>query len=139
MTDPSSPAPADTSPGDDGFRAELTPEQHRVMREHGTERPGTSPLNNEKRQGIFHCAACGLPLFDSNTKFESGSGWPSFFAPLPGGVETQVDTSLFMKRVEVHCRRCGGHLGHVFPDGPRPTGERYCMNGVALRFEPKAG
>jgi peptide-methionine (R)-S-oxide reductase len=139
MTDPSSPAPADASPGHDGFRAELTPEQHRVMREHGTERPGTSPLNNEKRQGIFHCAACGLPLFDSNTKFESGSGWPSFFAPLPGGVETQVDTSLFMKRVEVHCRRCGGHLGHVFPDGPRPTGERYCMNGVALRFEPKAG
>jgi peptide-methionine (R)-S-oxide reductase len=115
----------------------LTPEQHRVMREHGTERPGSSPLNAEKRQGTFHCAACGLPLFDSSTKFESGSGWPSFFAPLPGGVETQKDNSLFMSRVEVHCRRCGGHLGHVFPDGPRPTGERYCMNGVALQFEPR--
>jgi peptide-methionine (R)-S-oxide reductase len=119
------------------FRAELTPEQYRVMREHGTERPGSSPLNHEKRQGIFHCAACGLPLFDSSTKFESGSGWPSFFAPLPEGVETQVDTSLFMRRVEVHCRRCGSHLGHVFPDGPKPTGERYCMNGVALQFEPR--
>jgi peptide-methionine (R)-S-oxide reductase len=119
--------------------AELTPEQHRVMREHGTERPGSSPLNREKRQGIFHCAACALPLFDSSTKFESGSGWPSFFAPLPDGVATKVDTSLFMRRVEVHCRRCGSHLGHVFPDGPQPTGERYCMNGVALRFEPKSG
>jgi peptide-methionine (R)-S-oxide reductase len=119
------------------FRAELTPEQYRVMREHGTERPGSSPLNQEKRQGIFRCAACGLDLFESSTKFESGSGWPSFFAPLPGGVETTVDKSLFMSRTEVHCRRCGSHLGHVFPDGPRPTGERYCMNGVALRFEPK--
>jgi peptide-methionine (R)-S-oxide reductase len=131
---PSQPSPPPQT--DDDFRAGLTSEQYRVMREHGTERPGTSPLNNEKRQGIFHCAACGLPLFDSTTKFESGSGWPSFFAPLPGGVATQVDTSLFMRRVEVHCSRCGSHLGHVFPDGPRPTGERYCMNGVALRFEP---
>jgi peptide-methionine (R)-S-oxide reductase len=121
---------------DADFRAELTREQYRVMRAHGTERPGSSPLNQEKRQGIFSCAACGLPLFESDTKFESGSGWPSFFAPLPGGVETQVDTSLFMRRVEVHCRQCGSHLGHVFPDGPKPTGERYCINGVAMQFEP---
>jgi peptide-methionine (R)-S-oxide reductase len=119
--------------------AELTPEQHRVMRQHGTERPGSSPLNNEKREGIYHCAACGLELFDSSTKYESGSGWPSFFAPLAGGVETRIDGSLLMQRVEVHCRQCSGHLGHVFPDGPRPTGQRYCMNGVALRFEPIAG
>jgi peptide-methionine (R)-S-oxide reductase len=119
--------------------AELTPEQHRVMRQHGTERPGSSPLNNEKREGVYHCAACGLELFDSSTKYESGSGWPSFFAPLAGGVETRIDGSLLMQRVEVHCRQCSGHLGHVFPDGPRPTGQRYCMNGVALRFEPIAG
>jgi peptide-methionine (R)-S-oxide reductase len=118
------------------WRAELTPEQYRVMREHGTERPGSSRLNAEKRQGQFVCAGCGQKLFDSDTKFESGSGWPSFFAPLPGAVGTETDRSLFMTRTEVHCSRCGSHLGHVFPDGPRPTGERYCMNGVALRFEP---
>ncbi len=121
---------------DAAWRAELTPEQYRVMREHGTERPGSSRLNAEKRQGQFVCAGCGQKLFDSDTKFESGSGWPSFFAPLPGAVGTQTDGSLFMTRTEVHCSRCGSHLGHVFPDGPRPTGERYCMNGVALRFEP---
>jgi peptide-methionine (R)-S-oxide reductase len=123
---------------DQEWQAELTPEQYRVLRRHGTEPAGTSPLNAEKRQGIFACAGCGQKLFDSDTKFESGSGWPSFFAPLPGAVGTQVDRSLFMTRTEVHCSRCGGHLGHVFPDGPRPTGERYCMNGVALRFEPAA-
>ena len=115
----------------------LTPEQQRVMREHGTERPGSSALNHEHRAGLYHCAACGQTLFDATTKFDSGSGWPSFFAPVPGGVATQEDSSLFMRRVEVHCSNCGGHLGHVFPDGPQPTGERYCMNGVALRFEPK--
>ena len=118
------------------WQAELTPEQYRVLRKHGTERAGTSPLNAEKRQGTFACAACGLPLFESGAKFESGTGWPSFFAPLPGAIGTQVDRSLFSTRTEVHCARCGGHLGHVFPDGPRPTGERYCMNGVSLKFEP---
>ena len=122
---------------DDEWRSTLSPEQYHVLREHGTERPGSSVLNVEKRSGTFACAGCGLPLFESDTKFESGSGWPSFFAPLARAVETTTDTSLFMTRVEVHCARCGGHLGHVFPDGPRPTGERYCMNGVALRFEPK--
>ena len=114
----------------------LTPEQFRVLRKHGTERPGSSPLNAEKRDGTFVCAGCGQKLFDSDTKFESGSGWPSFFAPLAGAVGTDTDRSLFMTRTEVHCSRCGGHLGHVFPDGPRPTGQRYCMNGVAMAFEP---
>ncbi len=118
------------------WKAELTPEQYRVLRKHGTERAGTSPLNAEKRPGAFMCAACGQKLFDSDTKFESGTGWPSFFAPLPGAVGTSVDRSLFSTRTEVHCSHCGGHLGHVFPDGPNPTGERYCMNGVSLRFEP---
>jgi peptide-methionine (R)-S-oxide reductase len=115
----------------------LSPETFSVMRNHGTERPGTSPLNQEHRAGMYACAACGLPLFESSTKFDSGTGWPSFFAPLPQAVGTTTDRSLGMARTEVHCARCGGHLGHVFPDGPRPTGERYCMNGVALRFEPK--
>ncbi|GBQ36113.1 peptide-methionine (R)-S-oxide reductase MsrB [Gluconacetobacter azotocaptans] len=114
----------------------LTPEQVRVMREHGTERPGSSPLNDEKRPGLYRCAACGTPLFRSETKYESGSGWPSYFEALPGGVETTTDTSHGMVRVEVHCASCKGHLGHVFPDGPRPTGQRYCMNGVALDFVP---
>ncbi len=122
---------------DEDWRQTLTPEQFHVLREHGTERPGTSPLNAEKRSGTFACAGCGQPLFSSDTKFESGTGWPSFFKPLEGAVETKSDRSLFMTRTEVHCAHCGGHLGHVFPDGPRPTGERYCMNGVALRFEPK--
>jgi peptide-methionine (R)-S-oxide reductase len=107
------------------------------MRRHGTERAGTSPLNKEHRPGSYACAACGLPLFESSTKFDSGTGWPSFFAPLPEAVGTTTDRSLGMARTEVHCARCGGHLGHVFPDGPKPTGERYCMNGVALKFEPK--
>jgi len=120
------------------WREKLTEPQFRVLREHGTEPAGTSPLNREKRQGIFRCAGCGAELFSSEAKFESGTGWPSFFAPLNGAVDTSVDGSLFMTRVEVHCARCGGHLGHVFPDGPAPTGQRYCMNGVALAFEPQS-
>jgi peptide-methionine (R)-S-oxide reductase len=119
------------------WRAALTPEQYRVLRGHGTERAGTSPLNDEKRPGTYRCAGCGSPLFDASAKYESGTGWPSFFRALPGAVGTRIDRSFFMTRTEVHCARCGGHLGHVFPDGPPPTGERYCMNGVALRFEPK--
>jgi peptide-methionine (R)-S-oxide reductase len=122
---------------DEEWRRTLTPEQFHVLREHGTERAGTSPLNWEKRDGTFSCAACGQPLFSADTKFESGTGWPSFFRPLEGAIETTEDRSYGMTRVEVHCSRCGGHLGHVFPDGPRPTGERYCMNGVALNLESK--
>lgn len=124
---------------DEEWRQALTPEQFRVLREHGTERAGTSPLNEEHRDGIFKCAGCGTVLFDSNTKYDSGSGWPSFYMPKPGAVATKVDNSHFMTRVEVHCANCGGHLGHVFPDGPKPTGQRYCMNGVALDFQPEAG
>jgi peptide-methionine (R)-S-oxide reductase len=122
---------------DEEWRKTLTPEQFQVLREHGTERAGTSPLNVEKREGIFSCGGCGQPLFTSDTKYESGSGWPSFYRPLEGAIETTTDRSYGMTRVEVHCARCRGHLGHVFPDGPKPTGERYCMNGVALKFEPK--
>ncbi len=121
---------------DDDWKKKLTAETYQVMRKHGTERAGTSPLNAEHRAGRYACAACGLPLFESSTKFDSGTGWPSFFAPLPQAVGTTTDRSLGMGRTEVHCARCGGHLGHVFPDGPQPTGERYCMNGVALKFEP---
>ena len=117
----------------------LTPEQHHVLREHGTERAGTSPLNQEKRAGTFRCAGCGQPLFSSDTKFESGTGWPSFFAPLDNAVGTTTDTTHGMTRTEVHCAKCEGHLGHLFPDGPWPTGQRYCMNGVALEFEPEKG
>jgi peptide-methionine (R)-S-oxide reductase len=120
----------------DEWRRELTPDAYRVLRQHGTERAGSSPLNDEHRAGMFRCAGCGQPLFDADTKFESGSGWPSFFKPLAGAVGTTEDRSHFMQRTEVHCANCGGHLGHVFPDGPKPTGERYCMNGVALKFEP---
>ncbi len=123
---------------DEEWRAMLTPEQYRVLRRHGTERAGTSALNAEKRAGVFVCAGCGAPLYDAATKFESGTGWPSFVAPIDGAVDTAIDRSLFATRTEVHCARCGGHLGHVFPDGPAPTGQRYCMNGVAMRFEPKA-
>jgi peptide-methionine (R)-S-oxide reductase len=118
------------------WKAQLSPAAFTVLREHGTERAGTSPLNAEKRKGVFHCAGCGQELFTSDTKFESGTGWPSFFKPLDGATANTEDRSYFMLRVEVHCSRCGGHLGHVFPDGPRPTGERYCMNGVSLTFEP---
>ncbi len=119
------------------WRNSLSPEAYRVLREHGTERAGTSPLNAEKRQGVFACAGCGKELFLSATKFESGTGWPSFYAPMEAdAVATTEDRSWFMKRTEVHCADCGGHLGHVFPDGPKPTGLRYCMNGVALSFKP---
>jgi peptide-methionine (R)-S-oxide reductase len=120
----------------DEWRRELTPDAYRVLRQHGTERAGSSPLNGEYRAGTFRCAGCGQPLFNADTKFESGSGWPSFFQPLTGAVATTEDRSHFMQRTEVHCANCGGHLGHVFADGPQPTGERYCMNGVALKFEP---
>jgi peptide-methionine (R)-S-oxide reductase len=122
---------------DTDWRQSLTPEQFHVMREHGTERPGTSPLNKEHRPGTFRCAGCGQELFSSDSKFESGTGWPSFWAPLDGAIETTADDRLGMRRTEVHCARCKGHLGHVFPDGPRPTGLRYCMNGVALVFASK--
>jgi len=107
-----------------------------VLRKHGTERAGTSPLNAEKRAGTFVCAGCGRELFSSDTKYESGTGWPSFYAPLPDAVDNSVDRSFFSTRTEVHCANCHGHLGHVFPDGPKPTGERYCMNGVAMDFTP---
>jgi peptide-methionine (R)-S-oxide reductase len=122
---------------DEEWRKTLTPDQFHVMREHGTERAGTSPLNQEKRQGTFVCGACGQPLFTSDTKFESGTGWPSFYRPIDGAIATPTDRSYGMTRVEAHCAQCGGHLGHVFPDGPKPTGDRYCMNGVAMRFVPK--
>jgi peptide-methionine (R)-S-oxide reductase len=121
------------------WRKRLNPEQYRVLRDHGTERAGTSPLDGEKRAGTFQCAACDLPLFSSEQKFDSGTGWPSFWQPLPNAVGTRNDSSLFMTRTEVHCRRCGGHLGHVFDDGPKPTGLRYCMNGVAMTFKPTDG
>ncbi len=118
------------------WREVLTPEQFAVLREHGTEPPGSSPLNEEHRPGTYVCAGCGLPLLSSETKFDSGTGWPSFWAPIEGAIGTSTDSSFFVTRTEVHCRRCGGHLGHVFEDGPEPTGLRYCMNGVALRFVP---
>jgi peptide-methionine (R)-S-oxide reductase len=114
----------------------LTPEQHHVMRDHGTERPGSSPLNHEKRPGEFRCAGCGAELFDARHKFESGTGWPSFWDTKPGAVKTTVDSSHGMVRTEFHCAQCGGHLGHIFNDGPVPTGLRYCTNGCALDFKP---
>ena len=116
------------------WRRRLSPEAYRVLRRAGTERSGSSPLDREHRRGTFHCAGCNQPLFASADKFDSGTGWPSFTRPLPGAVGTRQDDTLFTARVEVHCRRCAGHLGHVFDDGPRPTGKRYCMNGVAMRF-----
>jgi peptide-methionine (R)-S-oxide reductase len=116
------------------WRRELTPDQFYVLRKHGTEPPGSSPLDHEHRDGVFSCAGCGSPVFSSAAKFDSGTGWPSFWEPLPGAVATSEDRSFFMVRTEVHCANCGGHLGHVFDDGPRPTGLRYCMNGVAMRF-----
>jgi peptide-methionine (R)-S-oxide reductase len=121
---------------DEEWRKLLTPEQYKVLLKEGTERAGASPLNQEKRKGSYLCAGCGAPLFASDTKFDSGTGWPSFYRALPGALETKPDNSLFMARTEYHCARCGGHQGHVFDDGPQPTGERYCNNGLALRFEP---
>ena len=121
------------------WRARLTPQQYRVLRGQGTERAGSSPLDREHRRGIFLCAGCNLPVFRSRDKYDSGTGWPSFTRPIAGNVRTRPDDTLFMTRTEVHCRRCGGHLGHVFEDGPPPTGQRWCMNGVALRFAPARG
>ena len=119
------------------WKKQLSPEAYQVTREHGTERAFTSPLNDEKRQGMFSCVCCGRGLFDADAKFESGTGWPSFFAPVAeSAVDTTVDRKFFMKRTEVHCKDCEAHLGHVFPDGPKPTGLRYCINGVALTFKP---
>jgi peptide-methionine (R)-S-oxide reductase len=126
----------DVKKPDEEWKRALAPDAFHVLREHGTERAGASPLNHEKRAGTFSCAGCGQALFSSDTKFESGTGWPSFFRPLEHGVGTTTDRSLLMTRTEVHCARCGGHLGHVFPDGPPPTGLRYCMNGVAMVFKP---
>jgi peptide-methionine (R)-S-oxide reductase len=123
---------------DEEWRRLLTPAQYDVLRKHGTERAGTSPLNHEKRKGTFACAGCDLPLFSSETKYDSKTGWPSFYAPLPNAIGTATDHVLLLPRTEVHCRRCGGHLGHVFEDGPPPTGLRYCMNGVAMKFLPDA-
>lgn len=117
------------------WQASLSPGEYAVLRQHGTEPRGSSPLNTEKRPGEFRCAGCGQPLFDSDTKYESGTGWPSFYAPKDGAVGTSTDRSHFMTRTEVHCSRCGGHLGHVFEDGPKPTGLRYCMNGMAMSFK----
>jgi peptide-methionine (R)-S-oxide reductase len=118
------------------WKQTLNPQQFQVLRKHGTERAGTSELNAEKRPGTFVCAGCGQALFDAATKFESGTGWPSFWDPLESGIATTEDRGFFMSRTEVHCANCGGHLGHVFPDGPPPTGQRYCMNGVAMKFKP---
>ena len=131
--------PFEVTKSKEEWRRILSPAQFSVLRDHGTERPYTSPLNAEKRKGIYACAACDLELYSSETKFESGTGWPSFYQPLPNAIGTASDYKLIVPRTEVHCRRCGGHLGHVFKDGPPPTGLRYCMNGVAMIFKPAAG
>jgi peptide-methionine (R)-S-oxide reductase len=121
------------------WRETLSDEQYQVMRCEATERPWSSPLNDEKRPGVYRCAACGQPLFRAETKYESGSGWPSFFAPIPGSVDFKTDYKLVVPRIEYHCARCGSHQGHVFDDGPEPTGKRFCNNGVALSFVPEEG
>jgi peptide-methionine (R)-S-oxide reductase len=126
-----------TKKTDNEWKEALTPQQYQVLRRHGTEPAGSSPLNREKREGMFRCAGCGAELFESGTKYESGSGWPSFYAPKSGAVATSTDSGHGMTRTEVHCAICEGHLGHVFPDGPEPTGLRYCMNGAALDFNEK--
>lgn len=123
---------------EDEWRRILSDAQYLILREEGTERPFSSPLNSEKRNGIFHCAGCDLPVYSSEAKYESGTGWPSFYQSLPDAVATKEDTSLFASRTEVHCRRCGGHFGHIFDDGPEPTGMRHCLNGLALDFKPQA-
>jgi peptide-methionine (R)-S-oxide reductase len=121
---------------DDEWKKQLTKEQYYVLRQHGTERAGTSPLDKIYEPGTYHCAACDLPVYSSEAKYDSGTGWPSFFQPLENAIGTSTDWKLIYSRTEVHCRRCGGHLGHVFDDGPAPTGKRYCMNGVAMKFVP---
>jgi peptide-methionine (R)-S-oxide reductase len=132
------PAIAKIVKSDAEWKAILTPDQYRILRRHGTEAACTSPLDKTYSEGTYHCAGCDLPLFRSVTKFNSQTGWPSFYDPIPGAVETSTDTSFFMTRTEVHCARCDGHLGHVFGDGPAPTGQRYCMNGIAMKFVPDA-
>ena len=122
---------------DEEWQKSLDPHAYRVLRKHGTEPAGSHPLNREKREGLYHCAGCGKALYESDAKYESGSGWPSFYKAKDGAVGTSTDRTLGMERTEVHCADCGGHLGHVFPDGPQPTGLRYCMNGAALKFDPK--
>ncbi len=134
--------PAETfevSKSPEEWRRILTPQQYAVLRQEATERAGSSPLDKEHRKGVFHCAGCNLPVYRSQDKYDSGTGWPSFTAPIPNAVRTRTDRKLFVARTEVHCRRCGGHLGHVFDDGPPPTGKRYCMNGIALKFVPARG
>ena len=135
-------APLPTEPlnlSKDEWRKRLSPAAFKVLREEDTERAGTSPLNGEKREGVYACAGCDLPLFTSAMKYESGTGWPSFFTTIPGMFETKTDYHLFLPRIEYHCKRCGGHHGHVFDDGPPPTGQRWCNNGVALKFVPRTG
>ncbi|MDF1504799.1 peptide-methionine (R)-S-oxide reductase MsrB [Roseisolibacter sp. H3M3-2] len=138
MSDSASPAAFPVHISKEEWRRRLTPEQYAVLFEEGTERSCTSPLNDEKRAGTYVCAACHAPLFTTDAKYESGTGWPSFFQPVPGSLGTKKDFKLFWPRTEYHCARCGGHQGHVFDDGPEPTGQRFCNNGVALRFVPES-